>query len=43
MVDYEDNCFHQPDHRLGESRYSMNGTLVAAHGGVAVAYRGGVP
>jgi hypothetical protein len=36
MVDYEGNCFDQPGHRLGESRFSMDGALVAAHGGVAL-------
>ncbi|MEJ2608696.1 MAG: hypothetical protein P8179_01125 [Candidatus Thiodiazotropha sp.] len=34
MFDYDENRFDDYSHLLGESRYSVNGTLVAAHGGV---------
>ncbi|MEJ2620681.1 MAG: hypothetical protein P8163_10575 [Candidatus Thiodiazotropha sp.] len=35
MFDYDEKSFDGHGHLLGESRYSVNGTLVAAHGGVA--------
>ncbi|MEJ2622894.1 MAG: hypothetical protein P8163_22465, partial [Candidatus Thiodiazotropha sp.] len=35
MFDYDENRFDGHGHLLGESRYNVNCTLVAAHGGVA--------
>ncbi|MEJ2620683.1 MAG: hypothetical protein P8163_10585 [Candidatus Thiodiazotropha sp.] len=35
MFDYNENRFDVYGHLLGESRYSVNGTLIAAPGGVA--------